>query len=62
MLNSTRNFFELVRIDFLIDEDFNPHLTEVNMSPGFSAPMGEQVIYHTMKLVGASSSVDLMSM
>ena len=71
MYSSSRNFFEMVRIDFLVDEDFNPHLTEVNVSPGTTASNKlaeiyintlEQVIYNTIRLVGASNYFDLMSM
>ena len=70
MYSSSRNFFEMVRIDFLVDEDFNPHLTEVNVSPGTTpskeseifANTLEQVIYNTIRLVGASNYFDLMSM
>ena len=71
MFNSSRNFFELVRMDFLIDEDFNPHITEVNMSPNvvpsslkgeFYSSTRENVVYNAVKLVGPSNYLDLMSM
>ena len=72
MYKMWHNFFDMIRIDFLIDENFEPHLTEANMSPGppvASEEMTailqisyEQVIYNTVNLVGGGSFVDLMSM
>lgn len=56
---SNRNFFEMVRFDFLVDEDLNVYLMEANMSPNLSsahfAPnklLYEQVIYNLFSLVG----------
>lgn len=53
------NFFELVRVDFTIDEDLNVFLMEANMSPNLSsahfAPnqlLYEQVIFNFFALVG----------
>ena len=73
MYKTWHNFFDMIRIDFLIDENFEPHLSEANMSP--AAPPGssifeqwnhqtsyEQVIYNTVNLVGGGSFLDLMSM
>lgn len=54
-----RNFFEMVRFDFLVDEDLNVYLMEANMSPNLSslhfAPnklLYEQVIFSLLSLVG----------
>jgi hypothetical protein len=69
-LNSTRHSFELFRIDFLIDEDMDPHITEVNMSPGLTpgAPAAqkfsyayEQIVYNTLNIIGAGTKIDLMA-
>nr|XP_039264133.1 probable tubulin polyglutamylase ttll-15 [Styela clava] len=55
----TRSFFELVRFDFVLDEDLNVYAMEVNMSPNLSsghfadnARMYRQVIFNTLSLVG----------
>ncbi|XP_065653836.1 probable tubulin polyglutamylase ttll-15 isoform X1 [Hydra vulgaris] len=57
-----QNFFELVRMDFIIDQLANVWLMEINMSPNLSsevhklnALMYEQVIYNTLSLVGVAS-------
>lgn len=34
---SKHNFFELVRFDFVLDDDLNVYLMEVNMSPNLSS-------------------------
>lgn len=56
----TENFFELVRFDFIIDDDFIVHLMEVNMSPNLTpsadryegyASSYEQVVYNTLQCV-----------
>lgn len=39
------NFFELVRFDFMIDEDLKIHLMEVNMSPNLT-PSAEKFKLH----------------
>lgn len=69
MYNSTHHFSELVRIDMMINEDFEPFLAEVNMSPGLNPMFGqfftealEQLVYQSVNLVGAGSYVELMSM
>ena len=52
------HFFELVRFDFIIDNDFKVHLMEVNMSPNLTpaeddfenyAPSFERVVYNSLK-------------
>ncbi|CAB3364005.1 Hypothetical predicted protein [Cloeon dipterum] len=57
-----RNFFEMVRFDFIVDENFKVHLLEANMSPNLSsmhyppnALLYEQVLYSLLSLVGISS-------
>jgi tubulin monoglycylase TTLL15 len=60
---SNRNFFELVRFDFALDDALKVWLLEVNMSPNLSsghfAPnkwMYEQVVYNTLRLVGLAKT------
>lgn len=66
--NSTHHFFELVRIDFLLNEDLQPFLTEANMSPGLvptsdagenNTQTYEQVVFNTVRLIGAHNILDL---
>jgi len=59
------NFFELVRVDFVIDESGKVWLMEINMSPNLSsnshainALLYQQVIYNTLALVGIASHID----
>lgn len=68
--DATENFFELVRFDFLLDENLKLYLMEVNLSPNLTpmfkrfesnAVTNEQLIYNTLQLVGAGSYFDLMS-
>lgn len=61
---SSTNFFEMVRIDFVIDEDLNVYLMEANMSPNLSSAhyppnqlLYEQVLYNTLALVGVGQRV-----
>ncbi|XP_067680805.1 probable tubulin polyglutamylase ttll-15 isoform X1 [Haliotis asinina] len=56
---STRNFFEMVRFDFVLDEDLNVYLMEANMSPNLSSlhfaqnkRLYEHVIFNLLGLVG----------
>ncbi|XP_047116406.1 probable tubulin polyglutamylase ttll-15 isoform X1 [Schistocerca piceifrons] len=56
---STSNFFEMVRIDLVLDEDLNVYLMEANMSPNLSSAhfppnqlLYEQVLYSVFSLVG----------
>ncbi|XP_071453874.1 probable tubulin polyglutamylase ttll-15 [Hetaerina americana] len=58
------NFFEMVRIDFIIDEDLNVFIMEANMSPNLSSAhfppnqlLYEQVIYNLMSLVGIGTRI-----
>ncbi|XP_076547263.1 tubulin tyrosine ligase-like 15 [Osmia lignaria lignaria] len=59
-----RNFFELVRIDFALDEDLNVYMMEANMSPNLSSAhyppnqlLYEQVIYNLFALVGVGQRI-----
>jgi len=61
----TKSFFEMVRFDFVVDNQLNVYLMEVNMSPNLSsahfqpnAVMYEQVIMNTLSLVGLSRATD----
>jgi hypothetical protein len=67
--NSTHHFFELVRFDFVMDKSLNLFLMEVNMSPNLTPMHGhpehnsviyEQLIYNTLKLIGAGSYFEMM--
>lgn len=56
---SKRNFFELVRFDFVLDENLNVFLMECNMSPNLSsdhfpknARLYEHVLFNLLGLVG----------
>lgn len=58
---STSNFFEMVRIDLVLDEDLNVYLMEANMSPNLSSAhfppnqlLYEQVLYSVFSLVGVA--------
>lgn len=60
---TTRHFFEMVRFDFLVGEDFSVYLMEVNMSPNLSTGhfsgnrlMYEQVLFNMLSLVGVARS------
>ncbi|GAB0100879.1 TTLL6 [Sergentomyia squamirostris] len=59
-----RNFFELMRFDFILDENLRIFLLEANMSPNLSSAhfkpnrlLYEQVIYNTLGLVGIALGV-----
>uniref|UniRef100_A0A1B0CSE5 Tubulin polyglutamylase ttll6 n=2 Tax=Lutzomyia longipalpis TaxID=7200 RepID=A0A1B0CSE5_LUTLO len=61
---SRKNFFELMRFDFIVDENLRVFLLEANMSPNLSSAhfkpnklLYEQVIYNALKLVGIGSVV-----
>lgn len=62
---SSKNFFELVRFDFVLDNELNVYLMEVNMSPNLSSDhfalnrlLYEQVIFSMLSLVGIAKSTD----
>ena len=59
-----RNFFELVRFDFTLDENLDVFMMEANMSPNLSsahfAPnqlLYEQVLYNLFSLIGVAQRV-----
>ncbi|CAB3370657.1 Hypothetical predicted protein [Cloeon dipterum] len=59
-----RSFFELVQFDFIVDENLNVYLTEVNMSPNLSSAQYppyaikyEQVLFSLLSLVGLASFI-----
>lgn len=59
-----RAYFELMRCDFVLDEDLNVYLMEVNMSPNLSSAhfegnkhLYEQVIYNTLSVSGIARNV-----
>nr|XP_031833556.1 probable tubulin polyglutamylase ttll-15 isoform X2 [Nomia melanderi] len=59
-----RNFFELVRFDFALDENLNVYTMEANMSPNLSSAhyppnqlLYEQVVYNMFALVGVGQRV-----
>ncbi|KAF0296188.1 Tubulin polyglutamylase TTLL7 [Amphibalanus amphitrite] len=61
---STRQFFEMVRFDFVVDDELNVYLMEANMSPNLSSahfrqnvPLYEQVVYSLLSLVGLAPRI-----
>jgi hypothetical protein len=69
MLNTTRQTFDPLRFDFLIDETLKLYLMEVNLSPNITpehpkyeknAKFREQMVHDALKLVGAGSYFDMM--
>ncbi|XP_033096623.1 probable tubulin polyglutamylase ttll-15 isoform X2 [Anneissia japonica] len=57
-------FFELTRFDFVLDEDLNLYLMEVNMSPNLSTGhfaanklLYQQVIYNTLSVVDVARNI-----
>lgn len=58
------NFFEMMRFDFVVNEDLNVFLMEANMSPNLSSAhfppnrlLFEQVIFNLFSLVGIAERV-----
>ncbi|CAH1792274.1 unnamed protein product [Owenia fusiformis] len=63
---SSLNFFEMVRFDYVLDDELNVYLMEVNMSPNLSSGhfkqnrlMYEQVMYSMLSLVGVARSTTI---
>lgn len=61
---SSKNFFEMMRFDFVIDDNLQVHLMEANMSPNLSSAhfkqnrlLYEQVVYNLLSLVGIGRTV-----
>ena len=55
------NYFEMVRFDFVLDQELNVYLMEVNMSPNLSSAhfyanrlLYEQVVYGMLSVVGVA--------
>lgn len=68
LYNLQHNFFELLRFDFIMDVKMNVYLMEVNMSPNLTPTnekfenysLGyEQLIFNTLKTIGAGSHGEL---
>lgn len=66
---SSKNFFELMRFDFVIDDTLKVHLMEANMSPNLSSAhfkqnrlLYEQVMYNLLSLVGIGRPVHAPSL
>lgn len=64
---SPDHFFELVRFDFIIDNNFVIHLMEVNMSPNLTPSKDrfkvhglgyEQVVFNALRCLGISNEPD----
>ena len=60
---SSRQFFEMVRFDFMVDSDLNVYLMEVNMSPNLAANSRHQlrswfeyVVFNTLSVAGLANS------
>ncbi|XP_063611162.1 probable tubulin polyglutamylase ttll-15 isoform X1 [Penaeus indicus] len=63
------NFFEMMRIDFVIDDQLKVHLMEANMSPNLSSShfkenrlLYEQVVFNLLSLVGVGRAVHSASL
>lgn len=62
---SSRNFFEILRFDFILDENLKIHLMEINMSPNLGAIRDQgdikrnyrsQLIYDTLNILSLTTS------
>ena len=60
----THNFFELIRVDMIIDTNLNVHLIEINLSPNMYSwkfkhnhIVFEQALYNALRLVGVGSPI-----
>lgn len=60
--------FELLRFDFIVDDKFNIHLMEINMSPNLTptierderhAVMYEQLIYNIISIMGLRNKLEM---
>lgn len=68
IVGSPRHFFEMVRFDFVVDEDLNVYVMEANMSPNLSsshfAPnklLYEQVVYNILSVAGIANTLHIKS-
>lgn len=70
MHKSSSNFFELLRVDFLLNDNLEPRIIGAKAFP--EAPLGktaseektllyDQIVYNALNLVGAASRLDLMA-
>jgi tubulin monoglycylase TTLL15 len=57
-------FFELTRLDFVLDSELNPYLMEANLSPNLSSShfyenrfIYEQVLYNLFSLIGLAKKI-----
>lgn len=62
---SKSNFFEMMRFDFIVDENLKVFLLEANMSPNLSSAhyppnqlIYEQVLYNVLGLVGIGEKIE----
>ncbi|XP_045176009.2 probable tubulin polyglutamylase ttll-15 [Mercenaria mercenaria] len=62
---TTKNFFEMVRFDFVLDEQLKVYLMEVNMSPNLATGhfrgnrrLYEHVVYNVLRVSGVASMVE----
>lgn len=67
--SSKRNFFEMMRFDFVVNENLKVSLMEANMSPNLSSShfprnqlMFEQIIFNLLGLVGIGERVSRPSL
>lgn len=65
----TRNFFDLMRFDMIIDDQLRVYLMEANMSPNLSSAhfkpnslLYEQILYSALNLLGIGSPVKRLSL
>ncbi|KAG5668722.1 hypothetical protein PVAND_016649 [Polypedilum vanderplanki] len=65
--NKLKHFFELVRFDFIVDNDFDVYLIEINMSPEMNfddeesdrnEKMHQGLLKDTLKIIGAENYED----
>jgi tubulin monoglycylase TTLL15 len=66
----THHYFEFVRFDFIMEENFKLYLMEINMSPNITpnskrfeknAIKREKMIFEAVNLIGAGNRFDLMT-
>ncbi|KAG5680163.1 hypothetical protein PVAND_009688 [Polypedilum vanderplanki] len=67
---SGHHFFELVRFDFLVDNNMDPYVMEVNMSPNLTPAekryeencnLYEPLVYNAVQMVGGASYYEFMA-
>ncbi|XP_005191690.2 probable tubulin polyglutamylase ttll-15 [Musca domestica] len=62
----TRNFFDLMRFDLIVDKNLKVYLMEANMSPNLSSAhfkpnsvLYEQILYNVLNLVGIGTPIKM---